>query len=118
MAASIPVLRTLFRDIKALSRGVYVSGGTNNKTESSTSRPKGSKLSNPTGSSRVVITSGASPQGLDGNATVHNDETPLRTSCGQNYIVQSTEIAIEFHGLSSQRGDKDSDRHSHTTQEV
>ncbi|KAK3323009.1 hypothetical protein B0H66DRAFT_555653 [Apodospora peruviana] len=79
IAASIPVLRTLFRDMKTLSRRYYVSGS-NNQTQGS--RP-GTLRRTP---NRVVISGGPPPPVLLKTTLTNSstdDKTPLRDPCGQ-----------------------------------
>ncbi|KAK0717511.1 hypothetical protein B0T26DRAFT_710099 [Lasiosphaeria miniovina] len=94
MAASIPVLRTLFRDLQTLSRRLYVSESKND-TQISKISPK----------QNTVVISGGGPSPLTTTTTNSSDRAPLREAGGR--IIQSTEImvAVEF------RKDDDSDGH-------
>lgn len=89
IAASIPVLRTLFKDITSLSKRYYLSGS-NNQTQ--TSRVGRAKRANNT----VIISGGPLSSHLNATMTNSSDKMPLRDSAGQ--ILQSKEVmvAVEF----------------------
>ncbi len=124
IAASIPVLRTLFRDLNQRSKRYYLSGSKSGGTHSRTggnatarSAQRPSSRANPNNINTVTIVSaGEMPHGEKNHSGVlsskASDTMPLRDSYGQ--ILQSTEIvvAVEF------KGDKESDGDSHELSRV
>ncbi|KAK0711898.1 hypothetical protein B0H67DRAFT_555801 [Lasiosphaeris hirsuta] len=102
MAASIPVLRTLFRDLNNLSRRYYIAES-KNATQNSRVAPR--SVNNTT----VVTISGGAQSSLELEKTNStSDKAPLRESCGQ--IFQSTEIVV---AVEPRREDDDGDRNDH-----
>ncbi|KAH8898213.1 hypothetical protein GQ53DRAFT_817506 [Thozetella sp. PMI_491] len=86
MAASIPVLRVLFRDIKSISRRYYISNQENGGTH--TSRLVSSNPEN-----KVIISAGAGS--LVRKNTSDSEKRIVRDS--QGHILQVTELAVEYH---------------------
>ncbi len=87
MAASIPVLRTLFRDITSLSRRYYIS------TQENNSRP--SKFDPTLHENIVTISSGTNE--LARKDTGDSEKEIMRESQSQIQIFQTKELAVEFH---------------------
>jgi hypothetical protein len=98
MAASIPVLRTLFRDLNTISRKYYVSES-KSATQTQSSRAATSRYMENT----VVICADPPPPEDTVRSDISNESIPVCDSCGQ--IYQSTEvmIAVEYRKEGSQR---------------
>jgi len=95
MAASIPVLRTLFRDLNTKSRKYYNSTGSKTATTTQGSRPMTKYGDN--NLNTIVVSAGMSPYTEDVTKSSNSsDKSPVRDSYG--HITQSTEImvAVEY----------------------
>jgi len=85
MAASIPVLRTLFRDLNTISRRYYIS---ESKSATQNSRVATTKHVD---TNTVVISAGPAPDRTNKSSS-SIERCPLRDSQGQ--ILQSTEVVV------------------------
>jgi len=91
MAASIPVLRTLFRDLNTISRKYYLSESKN--------ATQGSRVVSKYADTNLVVISAGGPYSehmTKGSSNSSSNGSPLRDSYGQ--ILQSTEVrvAVEY----------------------
>lgn len=88
MAASIPVLRTLFRDLNTISRKYYVS---DSKSATQSSRVGTSRYADNT----VVISAG-DPREQATSSSGSSDKIPVRESHGQIYQSTEVRVAVEY----------------------
>jgi len=91
MAASIPVLRTLFRDLNTMSRKYYLSESKN--------ATQGSRVVSKYADTNLVVISAGGPYSehmAKSSSNSSSNGSPLRDSYGQ--ILQSTEVmvAVEY----------------------
>jgi hypothetical protein len=95
MAASIPVLRTLFRDLNTISRKYY-NNSSGSKTATTTRSGVMSRYGDPNANT-VVVSAAMGPYTEDVmKSSSSSEKSPMRESYGQ--ILQSTEvmIAVEY----------------------
>ncbi|KAK4443775.1 hypothetical protein QBC34DRAFT_199162 [Podospora aff. communis PSN243] len=95
MAASIPVLRTLFRDLNTISRKYY-NNSSGSKTATTTRSGVMSRYGDPNANT-VVVSAAIGPYTEDVmTSSSSSEKSPMRESYGQ--IMQSTEvmIAVEY----------------------
>ncbi|KAM7200881.1 hypothetical protein V8F20_005123 [Naviculisporaceae sp. PSN 640] len=103
VAASIPVLRTLFKDIRSPSKRYYISAsGSNNHTQIC-SRTGTITTRRATKNNTTIVSGGPLTSHLTPTMTKSSDEIPLRDAAGK--ILQRTEVTVAVEFQSKDRGD-------------